>query len=56
MNKKHYLANAILWAAAIVAAAILGAPAFLTLGLLPLLAATALVTTRTKSGAASCES
>ena len=56
MNQKHYLANAILWASAIVASAILGAPTFLTLGLLPVLAATALATPRPKSGAASCQS
>ena len=38
------LANAMLWAAAIIAAAILGAPVFLFLVLLPLLATLSVVT------------
>ena len=54
MNKKHYLANAILWASAILTSAILHAPSFLTLVLLPVLAATALVTTRPKSSEGTC--
>ena len=36
--KKLSITNAILWAAAIIASAILGAPTFLTLILLPILA------------------
>lgn len=54
MNKKHYLANSILWASAILTSAILHAPSFLTLGLLPVLAATALVTTRPRSESGTC--
>jgi hypothetical protein len=48
--KDHYtqnpyvLANAMLWAAAIIAAAMLGAPKFLFLVLLPLLATLSVVT------------
>ncbi len=55
MNRKPYLANSILWASAIIASAIMHAPAFLTLVLLPVLASTALVTTRSKSGATPCQ-
>jgi hypothetical protein len=45
LTKNPYvLANAMLWAAAIVAAAILGAPGFLSLILLPLLATLSVVT------------
>ena len=40
----YVLANAMLWAAAIIAAAILGAPVFLFLVLLPLLATLSVVT------------
>jgi hypothetical protein len=54
MNRKHYLANAIAWASAIVASAILGAPTVLTLVLLPTLATCALVVTRPPSNAAGC--
>jgi hypothetical protein len=43
MHKHHYLANAVLWAAAIVASAILGSAPFLTTVLLPVLAAVALL-------------
>jgi hypothetical protein len=49
MNRKHFVANAILWAAAIVASAILRAPVYLSAGLLPLLAASALLVTWPKS-------
>lgn len=55
MNRKSYLANAILWASAIIASAILGAPAFFTLVLLPVLASTALVTTWSRAGTAPCQ-
>ncbi len=37
MNKKYLITNAVLWAAAIIAAAIVGAPAILTTVLLPAL-------------------
>ena len=43
MNRKHLLPNAILWAAAILAAALVGAPLVLTLALLPTLAAASLL-------------
>lgn len=38
MRKQHVLAHAMLWAAAIIASAVLTAPVFLSLVLLPLLA------------------
>jgi len=41
MNRKYFVANAILWAAAIVASAILRAPVYLSAGLSPLLAGSA---------------
>jgi hypothetical protein len=41
VTRKYILANSILWAAAIIAAAILDAPRTLTLVLLPLLASIA---------------
>lgn len=45
MNRKHLIANSILWAAAIVAAALLHAPVFLSFALLPALATTSLLLT-----------
>jgi hypothetical protein len=45
MSQKHVVTNAILWAAAIAAAAAVGAPGFLSLILLPCLAATSLLMT-----------
>ena len=45
MHRQHYLANAVLWASAIVASAILGAPTLVTLVVLPSLATAALVLT-----------
>ena len=45
MSKRQYLANAILWAAAIVAAAALGSAPVLATLFLPLLAACALLLT-----------
>ncbi len=56
MNRQPYIANAILWASAIVASAILGAPAALTLVLLPSLATCALLVTRPKAPRAECNS
>ena len=44
MSQSAILANGVLWGVAIVAAAVAGAPQFLTLVLLPLLASSALVT------------
>ena len=55
MNRKHFVANAILWAAAIVAAAILGAPAFFSGVLLPGLAAVAMLLTWPTSRTTRCE-
>ena len=43
-KNSYVLANAMLWAAAIIAAAMLGAPVFLFLVLLPLLATLSVVT------------
>ena len=43
MNRKQHLVNAVLWATAIVAAAIVGAPAILSTTLLPALWAGSLV-------------
>lgn len=54
MDSKHFIANAILWASAIIASAILGAPAVLTAILLPSLATCALVMTRPKSNDSAC--
>ncbi len=54
MNRKHYIGNAILWAAAIVASAIAGVPPMLSALLLPGLAATALLITWPKSGNVDC--
>ena len=45
MNRKHFISNAILWAAAIIAAAIAGAPPFFSAVLLPTLATSALLAT-----------
>jgi hypothetical protein len=45
MSQSRYLANATLWAAAIIAAAIAGAPEFFTIILLPVLAVGALLVT-----------
>jgi hypothetical protein len=49
MDKKYFIANGILWAAAILASALLGAPAVLSIVLLPALAVCSLVITRPKS-------
>jgi hypothetical protein len=43
MNKATYLSNAILWASAIIAAAILNAPSIMTTVLLPSLAVASLI-------------
>ena len=48
MSKKEYIANAILWAAAILAGALMGAPKAYTTILLPILAVSALVFVRPK--------
>jgi hypothetical protein len=46
MSRKHFTSNAILWAAAILASAIVGAPPVFTLVLLPGLATSALLVNR----------
>lgn len=52
---KHYAtAQALLWAAAILASALLGASTFLALVLLPTLAVCALTVVRPQASAASC--
>jgi hypothetical protein len=56
MNHKTYIANAVCWAAAIIASAIIGAPAVFTVLLLPGLASCALIVTWEKSPAAPCRS
>ena len=48
MSKRQYLANAILWAAAIVASATVGSAAFFSTLLLPVLAVSALLSTLPK--------
>lgn len=54
MSRKHYIGNAILWAAAIIASALLGAPPVFTTILLPSLATCALLITRPQSRTAPC--
>ena len=50
MNRKHLIVNGILWAAAIIASAIVGAPTVLSVVLLPALAIVSLVITGSKLG------
>ena len=50
MRNQHVLANAMLWAAAIIASALLAAPVFLSYVLLPLLAFFSLAQTRQATG------
>jgi len=50
MNRKHLIINGILWAAAIIASAIVGAPTALSVVLLPALAIVSLVVTGSKRG------
>jgi hypothetical protein len=54
MNRKYFIANAILWASAIIASAIVGAPAVLSAILLPTLATCALILARPKSQSSEC--
>ena len=56
MNRKFVITNSILWATAIIASAIVGAPTVLSLVLLPGLALISIVTTETKVGAVKCRS
>ena len=50
MDRKHLIVNGILWAAAIIASAIVGAPTVLAVVLLPALAIVSLVVTGSKLG------
>jgi hypothetical protein len=50
MNRKYLIINGILWAAAIIASAILNAPTVLTFILLPALAIVSLLVTGSKLG------
>lgn len=54
MNRNILIANALLWAAALVAAASVGAPTVLTLILLPTLASVSLIISTAKRRAAVC--
>jgi hypothetical protein len=56
MRRNRFLANSILWAAAIVASAAAGAPPFVSTVLLPGLAASSLLVTRPEPRTASCRS
>jgi hypothetical protein len=56
MNRRDVIANSILWAAAIVASAILHAPLFLTLVILPTLATSSLVLARRRPPTIDCAS
>jgi hypothetical protein len=55
MNRKFFISNAILWAAAIIASAIVGAPPVFSAILLPALAACSLLVTRPKSRITECQ-
>ena len=55
MRRNTTITNAILWAAALIASAFLGAPSELTLGLLPLLATVSLIATARGAGRENCE-
>lgn len=46
MHRNYLIANALLWAIAMIASAIVGAPTFLSAGLLPVLATTSLLLLR----------
>lgn len=54
MDRKHFISNAVLWATAIIASAIVGAPPFFSTILLPALAASALLVTRPKRRTTAC--
>ena len=56
MDKKYFVANGILWAAAILASALLKAPLVLSIILLPALAVCSLFITRPKPKAAERQS
>ncbi len=54
MNRKYLVINAILWSVAIIASAIVGAPAFFSIFLLPTLAGSSLLFTAQTSNIAGC--
>jgi len=54
MSERQLLATGVLWAAAILAAAIVGAPSLLTLVLLPCLGATAYVIAARRRSCGTC--
>jgi hypothetical protein len=54
MNNKYFIGNAILWAAAILASALVHAPAILSVIILPILAVSSLVVIRPKSKDPEC--
>jgi hypothetical protein len=56
MNRRDVYANSILWSAAIIASAILHAPMFLTLVLLPTLASSSLLLARRQARTRDCAS
>lgn len=54
MSRRYYVSNAMLWAAAILTSALVGAPPILTTILLPSLAVSALMVTRPKPAISEC--
>jgi hypothetical protein len=54
MHRRYLIANALLWAAAIIASATAGAPGFLCVALLPALAAVSLLLVGAKRSATEC--
>lgn len=54
MNRNHLIANAILWAAAILASALVGAPSALSVLLLPTLAVSSLLFMGPRFSATKC--
>ncbi len=55
MNRRYLITNAFLWAAAIIASAIVGAPAVLSAVLLPGLASCSLLVSWSKPKSSECE-
>ena len=55
MNNKYFIGNAILWAAAIIASALLRAPVALSIIILPVLAVCSLAAIRPRSAGSECE-
>lgn len=55
MNRRYLISNAILWAAAIIASAIVGTPVILSAVLLPALASCSLLVIWNKPKSSECE-